>query len=70
MIICGYEELPIGAKIQRNVATLQKEWTDATFIVERSASLEEMYEQLDGLDYPRADFHPDADYRYYKVRVD
>jgi hypothetical protein len=70
MIICGNYELPIGKRVSQRVATLEKEWTEATFIVEREATLAEMYEQLDGLGYPRENFHPECDYLYYKVLVD
>lgn len=70
MIIAGEEELKIGARIQQQVSDLSKEWVDATFIVEREATLDEMYEQLDSLGYPRSDYHPFPNYKYYKVLVD
>jgi hypothetical protein len=70
MIIATEDPFIIGGKYLGKVTDIQLEWTIVSFIVLREATLDEMLNQLDELNYPRENFHPEPNYSYYKVQVD
>lgn len=72
MIIATSKPFIIGQKVTGNVASLEKEWIYSTFIVERKATQEEMFQQLKDLNYSIEQYIADCigDELYYKILVD